>query len=276
MLDDMDDREQNKPNPTGIEDNLIDPTLHGQQVPGQQANENPHCSSSEDEEEHLMCLSEFAEGSVDQHSLLGDKRNLIQKFAMLDTQEILIELLVVHKSKDQRASSTTTHDFLKKPAYTKTVVNCLKVGLLAPRLTFYVTLLQEWILVNPVAWDVPLEIINDAAQWSELASHLKTKLTGLHSSCKIEVATAATESWDINKHMNWLAPNQMVISKEHCARWPFIAKCHGTFMTGCALGEENTCQFWDYVDKQLAELKKEIQSQPNTTTPDICQRMLTG
>ncbi|KAG9127968.1 hypothetical protein FRC07_006758 [Ceratobasidium sp. 392] len=242
MLDDMDDREQNQPNPAGVEDNLIDPNLHGQQ-----ANENPRRrrrrdSNSEDKEERLMRLSEFAEGSMNRHSLLGDKRDLIQKFARLDTQEMLIELLVVHESKDQRASSTATRDFLKKPAYTKTVVNCLKVGLLAPRLTFYVTPLQEWIL----------------------------------SDIQIEVATAATENWDINKLMNRLAPNQMVISEEHRARWAFIAKCHGTFMTGCALGEENTRQFWDHVDKQLAELKREIQSRPNATTPAIRQRMLTG
>ncbi|KAG9078725.1 hypothetical protein FRC06_008210, partial [Ceratobasidium sp. 370] len=171
-----------------------------------QANENcrrRRCrdSDSKDEEGHVVWLSEFAEQSMDWHNLQGDRRDAVRKFAKLDTQEMLIELLVTNMSKEQQVSSTATRDFLKKLAYTKGIINRLKVALLALHLMFYVTPLQEWLLAdiqrNPIPWGVPLEIINDTAQWSEFTSTLKNKLTRLRSAFKIELTSGANKDWDI-------------------------------------------------------------------------------
>ncbi|KAG8722860.1 hypothetical protein FRC08_004490 [Ceratobasidium sp. 394] len=285
MLNNVPPLNGNPPAPPGVDDNMIDPELLNQQAPGMRADENGHRrrrrdSGSEDEEERVARLSEFAEQSMDRHNLQGDRRGAVRKFAKLDNQQMLIELLVMNMSKEQKVSSTAARDFLKMPAYTKGIITRLKVALLAPCIMFYVTPLQEWILAdiqrNPVPWGMPLEVVNDAAQWSEFAPTLRTKLTGLRSTFKIELAAGADKNWDINKITCRLALKQMMISEEHRARWAFVARCLSDFRAACELENSETREFWDYVDEQLDQAKKEVQAQPNATTPAIRQQLLAG
>ncbi|QRV78169.1 hypothetical protein RhiJN_06184 [Ceratobasidium sp. AG-Ba] len=120
------------------------------------------------------------------------------------------------------------------------------------------------------------QIIDDSSQWTEFASTVKTKLTQLRSSYKNILTRLAAEGADINRITNKLAPKQMIITDEHCARWAFIAKCLPMFDAECEAKKKDSNEFWPYVEEQLAAIKKEIASHPNATSPTIRKQLMTS
>ncbi|KAG9126934.1 hypothetical protein FRC07_001355 [Ceratobasidium sp. 392] len=189
-----------------------------------------------DSEETRMRL-EFAESCMDYHDLEGAARDDVRRYAR-------------------------TH-----------VVNCFKMIILAPHTMFYVTPLQEYVLMDmlahPDAWKIPPEIIDNNDQWEIFAQLVRVRLTTLRLQMKDRLYKASKKGLDINQILFKLAPRQAVISDAHRARWAWNVLSIDDFDVACRNGSYQKTNFWNFLEDQLALAKKTIAENPQFTTPTI-------
>ncbi|KAG8777086.1 hypothetical protein FRC12_000558 [Ceratobasidium sp. 428] len=214
---------------------------------------------------------EFAEASMDHHSLDGPVRDDVRRFARLDNQYRIIELYIsIEALKRQSGVNTAAYDFVRSQTFLTHVVNRLKVVLMAPHTMFYVTPLQEWVLndmhAHPEAWKIPPEIIHNNDQWEIFAAAVRVRLTTLRSQFKDRMFKGYDKQLDINQILFKLAPKQAILSDSHRARWAWVVLSIDDFKQACAAGDCKKGDFWDFIEAQLVAAKKTIAANRQLTT----------
>ncbi|KAB5587562.1 hypothetical protein CTheo_8999 [Ceratobasidium theobromae] len=210
------------------------------------------------------------ESVLDGLNIQGSAREKGRNFADLTLHQQIMQLYGLQLSQQSQIDTQAAANFLRSEVFEMHVVARLRTALLAPWLTNYVTQFQEWILndiqCSPGAWRVEPDVTNVAEQWQHFSSELKVKTTQIRAQNKITMYRMRAKGADINKIAAKLAPKGMVIREHHRARLAWLMLSTVEFDELCEQGTQKAANFWDWVGKQVLNIKSRIQEDAQYTT----------
>ncbi|KAG9091987.1 hypothetical protein FS749_016087 [Ceratobasidium sp. UAMH 11750] len=210
------------------------------------------------------------EALLDEHNIQGSARQLGHRFANLDPSCQVMYLFTFTLSQQSQTDNLAASDFLRSDIYKTHVVGRIKVALLLPWATNYVTLLNEAlindILRSPEAWRVPETVISQTEQWQYFTGEFKVSTTQARSQNKITLYRMREKAADINETTRALAPRGMVIGEGHRARVAWIVLASVEFDELVEARTQQRGKFWEWIGSELVALKKRIQNDPRYTT----------
>ncbi|KAG8726000.1 hypothetical protein FRC10_007569, partial [Ceratobasidium sp. 414] len=168
------------------------------------------------------------------------------------------------------------------------VMNRIKVAMLLPWASNYVTLFSEALIVCPLvaiqvtlaeityiqndilrspdAWRVPEPVISQVDQWQYFTGEFKVHTTQVRSQNKITLYRMRKKGADINESIRAVAPQGMVVKEAHRARLAWIMLASIEFDELVEDRKQPRGKFWEWIGSELVTLKKRIQNDPRHTT----------
>ncbi|KAG9087699.1 hypothetical protein FRC06_002418 [Ceratobasidium sp. 370] len=227
-------------------------------------------SESDTEENARLERRAFMETLMDEHNIQGSTRQLGHYFADLDPSRQLMYMFSFSLAQQSRTDNLAASDFLRSEIYKTHVVGRIKVAMLLPWTSNYVTLLNHTliadILRSPNAWRVPEAVISQTEQWQHFTGEFKVSATQVRSQNKITLYRMRDKGADINESARAVAPRGMVIKESHRARLAWIMLASVEFDELVEACKQQRGKFWEWIGSELVALKKRIQHDPRYPT----------
>ncbi|KAG8699438.1 hypothetical protein FRC11_013696 [Ceratobasidium sp. 423] len=249
----------NPPNNTAAEDSI---------------NENGRRRRSESEpdpeEEARISRRSFMESVMDKFNMRGPARGRGRNFAGLTLGQQVMEWYGLQLSQDSRVDNLAAANFIRSEVFETHVLFRCRAAFLAPWLSNYVTILQEWLLSDMLqhseAWRLEADVTDVAKQWQQFSSEIKVRATQIRSQNKTTMYRLRTQEADINMIAKKLAPKGVVIREHHRARLAWIMLLTTEFDEKVQKAEQKTSNFWDWIGQQVVLLRTRVATDPKYET----------
>ncbi|CAE6392105.1 unnamed protein product [Rhizoctonia solani] len=230
-------------------------------------------SEPDPEEEARISQRSFMESVMDKLNIKGPACEQGRDFADLTLEQQVMQWYCLQLSQDSRIDNLAASNFIRSEVFevyqTHVLFRC-RAALLAPWLSNYVTILQEWLLSDmlqhPEAWRMEADVTEVAEQWQQFSSEIKVRVTQIRSQNKTAMYRLRTQEADINIIAKKLAPKGMVIREHHRARLAWIMLLTTECDEKVQKGEQKTSNFWDWIGQQVLLLRTRIATDPKYQT----------